>query len=172
MKTWLRSQHANSIRERKRGATPEDFDLIGTEFHRWVRDHEKRLGLEASDDFARLIERDFAFYGQWYERLRKASGTLTQGLEAVHFNAEHNFTLQYPVLLAPLRVGDSEEELIRKIRVTAAYLDILIYRRIWNWHAIDYSTMQYTMFIVMRDIRGTPPSSRLISMTGRSCIGY
>lgn len=98
-------------------------------------------------------QRDFAFYGQWYERLRRASGTLTPGLEAVHFNAEHNFTLQYPVLLAPLRVGDSEEELLRKIRVTAAYLDILIYRRIWNWRAIDYSTMQYAMFIVMRDVR-------------------
>lgn len=154
IKAWLRSQHADSIRERKRGATPEDFDLIGTEFHRWVRDREKRLGLEASHDFARLIERDFAFYGQWYERLRRASATLTPGLEAVHFNAEHNFTLQYPVLLAPLRVGDSEEELLRKIRVTAAYLDILIYRRIWNWRAIDYSTMQYAMFIVMRDIRG------------------
>jgi hypothetical protein len=153
VKAWLRSQHADSIRERKRGATPEDFDLIGTEFHRWVRDHEKRLGLEASHDFARLIERDFAFYGQWYERLRRASGTPTPGLEAVHFNAEHNFTLQYPVLLAPLRVGDSEEELLRKIRVTSAYLDILIYRRIWNWRAIDYSTMQYAMFIVMRDVR-------------------
>jgi hypothetical protein len=154
IKAWLRSQHAESIRERKRGATPEDFDLIGTEFHRWVRDHEKRLGLEASHDFSRLIDRDFAFYGQWYERLRRASGSLTPGLESVYFNAEHNFTLQYPVLLAPLAVEDSEEELLRKIRVTAAYLDILIYRRIWNWRAIDYSTMQYAMFIVMRDIRG------------------
>ena len=27
------------------GAAPQDFDLIGTEFHRWVRDHEERLGL-------------------------------------------------------------------------------------------------------------------------------
>ncbi|MCH7810855.1 MAG: HNH endonuclease, partial [Chloroflexi bacterium] len=26
--------------------------------------------------------------------------------------------------------------------------------RIWNWRAIDYSTMQYAMFLVMRDIRG------------------
>ena len=32
--------------------------------------------------------------------------------------------------------------------------DILIHRRIWNWRAIDYSTMQYAMFLVMRDIRG------------------
>jgi hypothetical protein len=156
IKAWLRSQYADSIRERKRGATPEDFDLIGTEFHRWVRDCKDRLGLERSHDFARLIDRDLVFYSQWYEHLRSASKSLTPGLESVYFNAEHNFTLQYPVLLAPLRVEDSKEELLHKIRVTAAYLDILIYRRIWNWRAIDYSTMQYAMFVVMREIRGKP----------------
>jgi uncharacterized protein with ParB-like and HNH nuclease domain len=36
-KTWLRSQYATKIRERKKAARPEDFDRIGTEFHRWVR---------------------------------------------------------------------------------------------------------------------------------------
>jgi hypothetical protein len=154
IKSWLRSQYAESIRERKRGAAPQDFDLIGTEFHRWVRDHEDRLGLTASAEFARLIERDFAFYARWYERLRRAADALTPGLERVHYNAQHNFTLQYPVLLAPLRVEDDETAALRKLRVVAAYLDILIHRRIWNWRAIDYSTMQYAMFLVMRDLRG------------------
>jgi hypothetical protein len=154
IKAWLRSEYADSIRERKRGAAPEDFDLIGTEFHRWVRDHEDGIGLTNSAEFVRFIDRDFTFYSQWYERLRHASKSLTPGLESVFFNAEHNFTLQYPVLLAPLRVDDAEEELLRKVRVTAAYIDILLYRRIWNWRAIDYSTMQYAMFVVMREIRG------------------
>lgn len=154
IKSWLRSQYAESIRERKRGAAPQDFDLIGTEFHRWVRDHEEALGLAASAEFARFIERDFAFYGRWYERLRRAAESLTPGLECVHFNAQHNFTLQYPVLLAPLRVDDDEAKSLSKVRVVAAYLDILIHRRIWNWHAIDYATMQYAMFLVMRGIRG------------------
>jgi hypothetical protein len=189
IKSWLRSQYAETIRERKRGAAPEDFDLIGTEFHRWVRDHEDRLGLEKSSDFVRFIDRDFAFYGHWYERLRKAADTFTPGLECVYFNAEHNFTLQYPVLLSPLQVQDSEATILRKVRVAAAFLDILIHRRIWNWHAIDYSTMQYAMFIIMRDIRGksteelashlrqrldadsetflTNPSFRLHGMNGR-----
>jgi hypothetical protein len=153
IKSWLRSKYAETIRERKRGAAPEDFDLIGTEFHRWVRDHEDRLGLEKSHDFARFIEKDFAFYGHWYERLRKAANTFTPGLECIYFNAEHNFTLQFPVLLSPLQIEDSEETILRKIRTTAAFLDILIHRRIWNWHAIDYSTMQYAMFLNMRDIR-------------------
>jgi hypothetical protein len=154
IKSWLRSQYAESIRERKRDAAPQDFDLIGTEFHRWVRDHEDALRLIASGEFARFIERDFAFYAGWYERLRRAAETLTLGLECVHFNAQHNFTLQYPVLLAPLRVEDDEPDALRKLRVVAAYLDILIHRRIWNFRAIDYSTMQYAMFLVMRKIRG------------------
>src|SRR5207248_3988745 len=102
IKAWLRSQHADSIRDRKRGAAPEDFDLIGTEFHRWVRDHEDRLGLANSADVVTFVDRDFAFYTHWYQRLREAANALTPGLEGVFFNAEHNFTLQYGVLLAPL----------------------------------------------------------------------
>ncbi len=158
IKSWLRSQYAESIRERKRGAAPKDFDLIGTEFHRWVRDNKDRLGLTGSAEFIRFIERDFAFYSRWYERLRRAAEALTPGLERVHFNAQHNFTLQYPVLLAPLKVDDDEASALRKVRVVAAYLDILIHRRIWNFRAIDYSTMQYAMFLVMRDIRGKSAS--------------
>ena len=154
IKAWLRGEYADSIREKKRGAVSEDFDLIGTEFHRWVRDHEDRIGLTTSGDFLHFIDHDFTFYSQWYERLRNASTSLTSGLESVFFNAEHNFTLQYPVLLAPLRVDDSEEELLRKVRVTAAYIDILLYRRIWNQRAIDYGTMKYPMFMVIREIRG------------------
>lgn len=153
IKAWLRSQHAESIRERKRGAAPRDFDLLGTEFHRWVRDHEEPLGLVANGDFSRFIEKDFAFYARQYLRLRQAAEALTPGLECVHYNAQNNFTLQYSVLLAPLRVDDPEEEILRKVRVVATYLDILIAWRIWNTRAIDYSTMQYAMFLVMRDIR-------------------
>jgi hypothetical protein len=154
IKSWLRSQHAETIRERKRGAAPRDFDLLGTEFHRWVRDHQDKLSLNASGDFARFIEHDFAFYSRQYQRLREAAATFTEQLEYVHYNAQHNFTLQYPVLLAPLRVTDSEADILKKCRIVGAYLDILIARRIWNFRAIDYSTMQYAMFLVMRDIRG------------------
>ncbi len=63
IKAWLRSQHARTIRERNRGAEPRDFDLIGTEFHRWVRNHKDTLGLSSGDEFTRFIEEDFAFYG-------------------------------------------------------------------------------------------------------------
>ncbi len=102
IKSWLRSQHAQTIRERKRGAQPRDFDLIGTEFHRWVRDHEQPLGLTGSSAFVRIIQEDFAFYSSWYERIRRAADNVTPGLESIHYNAQNKFTLQYPSLLAPL----------------------------------------------------------------------
>lgn len=168
IKAWLRSQHAQSIRERKRGALPRDFDLIGTEFHRWVRDHEESLGLKGSADFARFVQEDFAFYSGWYERLRKAAETMTPGLEAIHFNAQNNFTLQYPALLAPLQRSDNEDVIRRKLRIVAAYIDILIARRIWNGRATDYSTMQYNMFqLVILKIRGKSVSELAQVLTER-----
>lgn len=155
IKAWLRSQHAQTIRERKRGAKPRDFDLIGTEFHRWVRDHEEDLELVKSADFGGFIREDFSFYAYWYEHIRRSAEILTEGLEAIHFNAHNNFTLQYPVLLAPLRRSDSEEIILRKLRIVSSYLDILISRRIWNWKSTSYSTMQYNMFqLIILNIRG------------------
>ena len=154
IKAWLRSQHAKNIRERKKGAEPQDFDLIGTEFHRWVRSQRHELGLTESEAFAKFILEDFAFYARQYHRIRSAAEELTDGLEAIFYNAQNNFTLQYPVLLSPLRRGDSEAEIQQKLRIVSIYLDILIARRIWNYRAIGYSTMQYAMFLVMRDIRG------------------
>ena len=145
IKAWLRSQYAKSIL---------DFDRIGSEFHRWVRDHEEDLGLLSSDGFTRFIERDFKFYGHWYYRLRSASKSLTPGLEYVYYNAQNNFTLQYPVLLAPLCIEDTEEEILSKIKITATYIDILIHCRLWNFLEIAQRSMADPMFWVMHAIRG------------------
>lgn len=153
LKAWLRSQFADGIRERKKDAEPEDFDRIGTEFHRWVREHQKNLGLSESSEFFRFIKEDFVFYSHWYATVRKAADKLTQGLEPVFYNAQHNFTLQYPLLLAPLEPSDDEDTIMRKIRVVAHFIDILITRRIWNFDSINYSTMQYAMFRVVQGIR-------------------
>lgn len=166
IKAWLRSQHAKTIRERKRGAQPKDFDLIGTEFHRWVRDHDEALGLKVSADFARFIQQDFDFYSSWYWEIRKAAETMTPGLERIHYNAQNAFTLQFPVLLAALLRSDTEAKILQKIRLVSSYLDILIARRIWNWKDTSYSTMQYNMFqLVILSIRGrtTPEIAQVLT---------
>ena len=153
-KAWLRSQYATKIRERKRGAKAEDFDKMGTEFHRWLRDAAGGIGLKQSDDFYRFVDRDFSFYSRQYLRIVEASGKPVAGLEHVFYNAQHGFTLQNMLLLAPLRPEDEADTQLRKMKLVARYLDILLTWRLWNFRSIAYSTMQYAMFLVMRDIRG------------------
>lgn len=156
-KAWLRSQYATKIRERKRGAKAEDFDRIGTEFHRWLRDASEAIGLKKEDDFFRLIDRDFDFYARHYLLALEASEKRVDGLEAVQYNAQNGFTLQYMLLLAPLKPDDDPELAKRKMNIAASFLDILLAWRLWNFRSIAYSTMQYAMFLVMRDIRGLEP---------------
>ena len=153
-KTWLRSQYATKIRERKKNARPEDFDRIGTEFHRWLRDTSDVVGLKQSADFYRFIDRDFEFYSRQYLRLIDAGKRPVPGLEHVLYNAQHGFTLQYMLLMSPLDPDDSDEVVVRKAGLVARYLDILLTWRLWNFRTISYSGMQYAMFLVMRDIRG------------------
>lgn len=158
-KAWLRSQYATKIRERKKGAKAEEFDRIGTEFHRWVRDSKDKLCLKQSIDFFDFVEKHFRFYSRQYKRLVEASTSFVPGYEHVLYNANHGFTLQYMILLAPLTVDDPEKVIKTKVRLTAMFLDILITWRLWNWRSIAYSTMQYAMFLVMRDIRRLDPQA-------------
>ncbi len=158
-KAWFRSQYATKIRERKKGARPEDFDRIGTEFHRWLRDAADQIGLRQSDDFFRFIDRDFNFYSRQYLRIVDASHRSIEGLEHVLYNAQHGFTLQNMLLLAPLKPDDDAGTVIKKMSLVSRYVDILLTWRLWNFRSIAYSTMQYAMFIVMRDIRGMAPET-------------
>ena len=154
IKAWLRSQYADKIRERKAGAKPEDFDKLGTEFHRWARENRDRIGLSTSNNFTTFITNDFPFYTRAYANARHAADNYTEGLTPVFFNAQSSFTLQYPLMLAPLRLSDDEDTVTRKMRLVATFIEIMLARRMWNFKAIDHSTMQYRAFLIMKGIRG------------------
>lgn len=152
-KTWLRAKYAQDIRERKKKASPEDFDLIGTEYHRWVRNNHELIGLNNSDDFSNWVVLDLRFFARIYMKLLIASETLVTGFESVRFNADHGFTQQYQVLLAPLLQSDDDKTVEAKIKLTADYLDCWLNRRLWNFKSNDYSTLQYATFILTKEIR-------------------
>lgn len=160
LKTWLRSQYATKIRERKRAAAPEDWDRIGTEFHRWLRDDHKRIGLTSKEAFRQLVMRDFDFYSRQFRRIMEAAaGDLdpSSRLRFVRYIEDAGFTLQDQLLMAPLTPGDSQETVDLKLELVARYVDILVAWRIWNFRSTAYSTMQYAMFLTMRDIRHLQP---------------
>jgi len=55
----------------------------------------------------------------------------------------------------------------RKLKIVAAYIDILLARRLRNFRSIAYNTMQYAMFLVMRDIRGKDPEDLAVLLRFR-----
>ncbi len=147
IKSWLRGRYAEST---------DDFNEIGSQFHRWVRDKKTDiLGLEKSSNYEKFIETDFKFYAKRFHELRQAIKNFKDKpwQECVYYLSQHPFTLQYPILLASLKCDDQEEEYNRKLRVVSAYLDIMIHRRIGNRKDIAERSMRELIFKLILEIR-------------------
>ena len=156
IKAWFRAQYAETMRDRKAGAADKDWELIGSAFHRWVRNNHERLSLGTSPSNFRLISQDFTFFAKAYKIIVSASYNYQKGLEAIYYNAHNQFTWQNTVLLAPLCPIDDEETVRKKMAVTASYLDIWLMRRVVNYIRVGYSSTAYTMFRLCTDIRQKP----------------
>lgn len=64
---------------------------IGTEFHRWLHQDDKRIGLITREDFYVFVTRDFDFYSRQYERVLTASSGAFQPdspLRFIRYNAD------------------------------------------------------------------------------------
>jgi uncharacterized protein with ParB-like and HNH nuclease domain len=154
IKAWLRAQYAESIRERRAGATDRDWELIGSSFHRWVRDNQTRLMVGSQAQNLKLVTESFPFFAKAYRTVLDSSRTYTPGLEAVFYNAHNEFTWQNTVLLAPLDISDDDATVKEKLALTASYLDIWLMRRTVNYVRVGYSSTSYAMYLLCKDIRG------------------
>lgn len=154
IKAWFRAQYAESIRDRKAGATDKDWELIGSTFHRWVRDNQARLKVGNEVSNLTLINETFPFIAKAYRTILEASRTYTKGLEAIFYNAHNEFTWQSTVLLAPLASTDDDDTVRRKMASMATYLDIWLMRRTVNYIRVGYSSTSYAMYLLCRDVRG------------------
>lgn len=153
IKAWFRAQYALTTRDRKPQAVDKDWELIGSAFHRWVRDNHKRLNLGTEATNYSLITTDFPFFSRAYQSILEGSKTYTKGLEAVFYNAHNDFTWQTTVLLAPLNSTDDDLTVRNKIAATSTYLDIWLMRRVVNYIRVGYSSTSYAMWGLCRDIR-------------------
>ena len=153
-KAWLRSQYAKKIRERKKEAKNEDFEKIGTEYHRWIRNNAAAVGLKTSGDFYNFVIKNMRIFADLYLRLLKASETRKKRLESVKYNADAGFTLQHHIILSAVSADDDTDMAIAKMGVVADFIDSWLNVRFWNYKSNSYSQMQYAAFTVIRSVRG------------------
>lgn len=157
-RNWLRAQYAETIRPGSKGSENKDYERIGREFHRWIRDHKSHVGLEKSSDFVRFVLQELHYFVQCTLEIRQAVDRVVEGLESVFYLDNRGFTLFSQLMLAPLMSSESKEVALKKMKMVADFLDIWVARRVWNFRTISYSSIKYTLFSITKRIRHLPLS--------------
>lgn len=150
-RVYFRSHLASDMSQGKNSNS--DFTRIGKEFHRWVRDEEKRLGLVSSDAFVSFLDK-IEYFAKVYEKIND----LLQGRDADNYlylivNNDYNFTLQTPAILASVAYGDKDEVIDEKIKLVSKYLTKVLTWRTWNHWMISQSAMESQIYTMCQEIR-------------------
>jgi len=155
--SWLRGQYADTIRPGRAGSQNEDFEKIGTRFHSWVRDNLAKMELNTDQpgQYEDFINYNFDFFIKAYLRILQAERQFQPALEHIYYIHRWGIatSLSYPLLLAPLTLGDSDEIVAQKMNTVARYIETFVVRRSVNFRKFASSSIRYTMYSLVKDIR-------------------
>ena len=152
IKNWLRSQYAETIRETKAGAINKDFDNIGGQFHKWVREEKEKIGLNKSEDYKLFIDK-FVKFANIYLLIKESETKFNEKFKYVYYNSVIGFTLQTQLILSPICFEDSQDIINEKINLVSRFIDNYIIARVTNYSSVDYGTVKNYMFNVTKIIR-------------------
>ena len=154
LKTWLRSQFAETIRGKKRGDSPGDFEIIGDSYHRWMIENREYLGLNNSDDFQQLISETIPFYAKIYDKVKVSELEWQDAFPHLFYNGSKNLTLQSMVILASIKIGDTTADVNKKIKLVSLFLDYFTTCRTVNGKGNTYDNVRDPLFALTKKIRG------------------
>ena len=154
-RAWLRAKYADTIRQGKKGSENEDFEKIGTRFHSWVKDNRDKMGLKTPSGFSKFMDQEFKFYVDLYIKINNASKNLSDKLEYVYYIEKREFahTFSFPLLMAPIKLTDNTATIDKKLTLVAKFLEMFSVFRSVNRRTLSYSSIRYTMFSLIKDIR-------------------
>jgi hypothetical protein len=147
-RNWFRGQYAVTY-----GGSREDYERLGPEFHRWLRDNSERVGLAHSDDFFDFVSLEVPSFAEYYWFVRNNQVGFDPSLEGIYHCGEARID-DLLLLLAPVTTGDGAAVNEVKARVVARYLDIFYYRRLWASRNLTRPALKGTFVALARDIRG------------------
>ncbi|WP_185735945.1 DUF262 domain-containing protein [Burkholderia cepacia] len=152
-KTWIRAKYAITIRGKKRGDAPADFELVGDSYHRWVMDNKDLIGLKTSDDFSNLLTGTLPYFVDLYCRIKRCEASLQENLPHVFYNGARDLTLQAMVIISSVRASDTSSEATKKIRAVSYFLDYLAVVRILNGKENTYDNIRDLIFDITKEVR-------------------
>lgn len=153
IKSLLRAKYAKTNRSRRADEEPKDFDVIASNYHRWVIDNKDKLGLKNSDDYHTFITEVFSFFADVYIKIRNLELNLDANSPYVYYNGSRDLTIQTMVIMAAIKKGDDDETVDKKIKLISYYLDMMSTVRYFNSKANTYDALRDVAFKLVMDLR-------------------
>lgn len=146
----LRGKYANPLYSKN------NFETIGTSFHRWAKSNFKSFGLKTDEDIARFVGQDLAFYIDIYKKIRLADHEVVNNLEGILVLGPYFYatSLLYPLYMAAVNITDTEDEAIGKIGLITKAIDCFVLLRLLNGDTISQSSIRDYMCALIDDVRG------------------
>ena len=154
-KAWLRAKYAEKIRKTAAGAENEDFENIGTRFHTWVRENQKKIGLNNEEDFYYFVKSDFEFYSTLFNRIQKLQSHQTSGAEGVYISSFYKIadSLSFPLFMSSVTKLDDEDQQLEKIKLISNFIDNYTTLRTLKGRSITQSSIRNAMYELIKSIR-------------------
>ncbi|TPD71278.1 DUF262 domain-containing protein [Flavobacterium microcysteis] len=156
-RNWLRAKYAESKRSTTKGSENLDFELIGTQFHSWVKNNASKLYLKKSDDFYLFIKSDFNFYSNLYINLFKYKNYNNENFRSLYITNFYTIaeSLVYPLFLSPISKIDDKESINKKIHLVNKFIDTYTVFRSLLSKSITQSSIRNFMYELIKEIRNT-----------------
>lgn len=151
-KMYLRGHYAEDFSQAKNSTS--DFVRIGKEFHRWVSENAKQLGLHKSRDYIDFINRIQYFADVYIKINALIQARNTKDYLYLIVNSDYGFTMQPAVILSAVCYKDSDETVQAKIKVVSRYLAKALTWRVWNHWMISQSALEAKSYELCKAIRG------------------
>jgi len=154
-RAWLRAKYAVSIRQTKQGAENEDFEIIGTNFHTWVKNNPDKTFLKSPEDYYFFIKSDFAFYSEIYIKITNLKSGYFSDFERVYVSNFYPIadSLSNALYLAPVSKIDDELVIIKKVLMVNKYIDIMVFSRLVQSKSVTQTSIRNIIYELVKTVR-------------------
>jgi len=146
-RAWLRGRYATTY-----GKAEDDYEKLGPQFHRWLREKADSLGLKHSDDFFRFVQNDLPVAADRYFELRSAQELFDVERPCEYFVGEGRLD-DGLMFMSVVSAEDRPEETMAKMRAVARFLDIFYFRRLWASKNLSKPALKHSYIALARHLR-------------------
>ena len=151
--TWIRAKYAESMRDTKKGADDKDFEIIGREFHQWVRNNAKKIGLKTSTNYKNFVCKEMPLFADLWISLKKYSENFNKEFEYVFYNANRDLNYQTMLIMSSVSIDDTKDIVDKKIKMVSIFVDLFASIRTFNYKKVNYNSNKDILFKLMNKIR-------------------